>query len=102
MGGYVHQLVNEPSVGLFFVQEHIRETVPVLVTQQAACLELARSIQASMLDVHDDLNLARTMSSMTHIQSVLSSLKRIEQQQQRKHVRSPSTPQSPGGDGIGW
>lgn len=97
---YVVHAVNEPTVGLYFVQQHIHDIVPKLVAQevtlpcasvacslalivchlQSACQAQSRNVKAATLDVADALATVREMTEMPHIAETLKTLRRLEQQ----------------------
>ena len=46
----LHTLANEPSLGLYYVMEHIQRSVPALVTDKAALGQAAEALRGADLD----------------------------------------------------
>lgn len=46
----LHTLANEPSLGLYYVIEHIQRSVPALVADKAALNEAAEALRGADLD----------------------------------------------------
>ncbi|EFA83266.1 hypothetical protein PPL_04056 [Heterostelium album PN500] len=63
---YVHQIANEPSVGMYHVQEHIRKTIPKNVAIKKEIRELDTHIEELMYNVDDS---SATIQSIAEIQT---------------------------------
>ena len=46
----LHTLANEPSLGLYYVMEHIQRSVPALVADKTALQQAAESLRGADLD----------------------------------------------------
>lgn len=74
MSQFLYNLANEPSVGLFHVNEHIRRTVPRLVEARKQMDFQSVELDKSSCDVDDILPIVRTIGSLTAFKSMQSIL----------------------------
>ncbi|GAM23986.1 hypothetical protein SAMD00019534_071610, partial [Acytostelium subglobosum LB1] len=73
---YVHQIANEPSVGLFHVQEHIRKAVPKNVTLKKDMKSLSTHIEEVSYEVNDSTSTVQIFAEINtfdHIHKMLLS-----------------------------
>lgn len=64
MSQFLYNLANEPSVGLFHVNDHIRRAVPRLVTVRQETLHQKAELDKSSCDVDDLLPEVRTIANL--------------------------------------
>ncbi|BBM99171.1 BLOC-1 related complex subunit 8 [Marchantia polymorpha subsp. ruderalis] len=57
----MRQLANEPSVGLYFVQQHVHRAVPAMVQLKAQIVDTTQEAEYVTQDVRDALNSVKTM-----------------------------------------
>lgn len=77
---FVHEVVNQPTVGLYFVQKHQQICVPKLVREQTDMLNLARTLQRDLLDVQDGLEVVRDVQAVDeHFENIVETLKSMKQ-----------------------
>jgi len=62
----VVRIANEPTVGLFYVQEHVHASVPGIVHTQEVLLTQARSMQTYVIDADLALQSVRSMINPAH------------------------------------
>ena len=71
-----HTLANEPSLGLYYVMEHIQRSVPALVADKAALRQASETFSGANLDAGfalDDM----TMATSGGTQSALANTARL-------------------------
>mmetsp|Transcript_9600 Transcript_9600/g.13983 ORF Transcript_9600/g.13983 Transcript_9600/m.13983 type:complete len:134 (-) Transcript_9600:337-738(-) len=57
VSSFYHDVLNQPSIGLYYVQKNILSMVPRLVKSQSSMVDLARSVQMGLLDLNDSLSI---------------------------------------------
>jgi len=62
---YLHLLANEPSIGLYHVQEHIRRSVPKLVQMKTDLKQKCQVIDEASFDVDYTLLTVKSLHGMT-------------------------------------
>ncbi|XP_076912457.1 uncharacterized protein LOC143570775 [Bidens hawaiensis] len=62
LGDMMKSLANEPSVGLFHVQEHTQNAVPRLVNLRTSIVAKARDVGLHTEDSEDSITMVRSMS----------------------------------------
>ncbi|EGG16011.1 hypothetical protein DFA_09683 [Cavenderia fasciculata] len=73
---YIHHLANEPSVGMYHVQEHIRKAVPKNVTLKKEVKNLTSHIEDISYNVDDSIKAIQSINEITtfnHIHELLVS-----------------------------
>lgn len=93
---------NEPSVGLFRIQEHVVTNVPKVVSERRALDDIAQRVQGANYDIEYDHETVGEMSGITQFGNVLKDLqKAIELKQnlnsieaERKAQQGSRTPSS--------
>eukprot|EP00039_Didymoeca_costata_P006329 m.89364 g.89364 ORF g.89364 m.89364 type:complete len:222 (-) comp13214_c2_seq1:1526-2191(-) len=79
----LHQFANEPSLGLFRVQEHIQRSVPEITERKRMLQGVTRKIQGACYDVEFALGAVQKMHEITAISNIQKDmLKAISIQQQ--------------------
>lgn len=76
MSQFLYSLANEPSVGLFHVNDHVRRTVPRLVETRKQIDFQSVELDKSSCDVDEILPNVRTIGSLTSFKSMQSILLR--------------------------
>mmetsp|Transcript_36809 Transcript_36809/g.63265 ORF Transcript_36809/g.63265 Transcript_36809/m.63265 type:complete len:140 (-) Transcript_36809:13-432(-) len=66
MSKFQHQLANEPSLGLFHVQEHIKKSIPKIVVMQKELDTTTGKIKTVTCNVEDA---TKTITTLTGLQS---------------------------------
>eukprot|EP00040_Diaphanoeca_grandis_P030310 m.178993 g.178993 ORF g.178993 m.178993 type:complete len:320 (+) comp31954_c3_seq2:294-1253(+) len=85
----LHELANEPSLGLFRMQEHVRRTVPELVETKRSLKHITQTIQGTCHDIEYALNSVQAMHSITSLARLQAyTVKAIEYQQMIKRQRN--------------
>lgn len=82
---------NEPSVGLYRLQEYVVAKVPKQVAERQALDELSKRVQGACFDLEYDTETVKAMAGITQFGSVLSDLQRaieIKQQLDKVEVES--------------
>ena len=78
---------NEPSLGLFRVQEHAVQTIPKLVEENKVLEETCQTVQGKIFDVEYDTEAIRGVADMNQFANILSDLKKaIEIKQRLNHL----------------
>ena len=78
----LHTLANEPSIGLYYVCEHIQRSVPALVADKAALKQTTEQLQGADLDAGyalEDMKAAtdgRAVSALANVEAMASALAR--------------------------
>lgn len=62
LGSMIKSLANEPSVGLFYVQEHTHNAVPNLVDLRTKIVSKSRDISLHTEDSEDSITMVRSMT----------------------------------------
>lgn len=76
MSQFLYSLANEPSVGLYHVNEHIRRTVPRLVAIRKDMDFQKVELDKSSCDIEEILPTVRTIGSLTSFKSMQSLLQK--------------------------
>ncbi|KAJ7299628.1 hypothetical protein O6H91_Y190000 [Diphasiastrum complanatum] len=93
----IKQIANEPSLGLYFVQQHVHKVVPVVVSLKVQLVEETQEVVLSTEDAKDALTAVSTMKELgpsvigkmrTILNSTISSLQ-DEQNVKRVQLGSP-------------
>ena len=90
MSQFLYNLANEPSVGLFHVNDHVRRTVPRLVDTRKQIDFQSVELDKSSCDVDEILPSVKTIGSLTAFKSMQSVLLKTLQMAAPR----PSTPSS--------
>jgi hypothetical protein len=88
MSQFLYNLANEPSIGLYHVNDHVRRTVPRLVTVRKDIDHQKVEMDKSSCDVDEILPTVRTISGLESFKSIKSILTRSIQ------LASPKPPGS--------
>ena len=78
----MHTLSNEPSVGLYYVMEHIQRSVPALVADKAQHVQVAEAFGGVDLDAKfalEDLSSATSGGTMRALENVAKLAERSQQ-----------------------
>lgn len=89
---------NEPSVGLFRLQEHVVNKVPKQVAESQTLDELSQRVQGACFDLEYDTETVKAMAGITQFSSVLSDLQKaieIKQQLNKREAESRQQQQHP-------
>ena len=70
------QLANEPSLGLYRVQEHINSTVPKLLDVKHLCAEQSRALEQRVLGVNESIELITPLGDLESLSNVSRMLSR--------------------------
>lgn len=65
LNSFVSKVINEPSLGLFFIQHHIKETTPALIEFTEEMRKCNFHVQASISDADNTLAEVRSVTSLT-------------------------------------
>ncbi|GAU95999.1 hypothetical protein RvY_07509 [Ramazzottius varieornatus] len=72
----VHGILNEPSLGMYRIHEHVRKSMPVLVQKKMETSQQIQQLQGACYDMEQTLNGARcVMNSKKHFAAVHDLLK---------------------------
>lgn len=78
---------NEPSLGLFRIQEHAVHTIPKLVEEKKTLEETCQTVQGKIFDMEYDTEAVRAVASINQFSTILSDLKSaIETKQRLNHL----------------
>ena len=67
---------NEPSVGLFRLQEHVVSTVPKLVSERLTMDDIAQRVQGANFDIEYDTETVKSMAGITQFRNILADLQK--------------------------
>jgi hypothetical protein len=70
----VVRIANEPTVGLYYVQEHVRAAVPGIIETQETLLSEARNMQTFCIDADLALQSVRSMVNPVHFTGLFSTV----------------------------
>lgn len=65
---------NEPSLGMFRLQEHVLNSVPKLVNERQTMEEICERVKGVNFDMEYDMEAVQSMTKITTFKNVLSSL----------------------------
>lgn len=71
----IHMMLNEPSVGLYRVQEHVRRSLPQLVDKKIEMQSLQKKVQGISYDVGYSLKTVQSMQNISHFTIIQECLK---------------------------
>ncbi|XP_022780074.1 BLOC-1-related complex subunit 8 homolog isoform X3 [Stylophora pistillata] len=71
----IHMMLNEPSVGLYRVQEHVRRSLPQLVDKKIEMQSLQKKVQGISYDVDYSLKTVQSMQNISHFTIIQECLK---------------------------
>ncbi|CAH3022314.1 unnamed protein product, partial [Porites evermanni] len=71
----IHTMLNEPSVGLYRVQEHVRRSLPQLVDKKVEMQSLHKKVQGVSYDVEYSLKTVQSMQNISHFTIIQECLK---------------------------
>lgn len=71
----IHMMLNEPSVGLYRVQEHVRRSLPQLVDKKIEMQSLQRKVQGISYDTDYSLKTVQSMQNISHFTIIQECLK---------------------------
>lgn len=71
----IHTMLNEPSVGLYRVQEHVRRSLPQLVDKKIEMQSLHKKVQGVSYDVEYSLKTVQSMQNISHFTIIQECLK---------------------------
>ena len=66
----LYSVANEPSLGMYRIQEHVAVTVPKIVEQRAQLLENCRRVEGACYDLEYDTNALRDMAGITQFRGI--------------------------------
>lgn len=66
MAGMIKYVANEPSVGLFYIQQHIQNAVPNVVNLKNKVAEKSREMVLHTEDAEDSISVVRSMTEYGH------------------------------------
>eukprot|EP00808_Paulinella_micropora_P023061 g31200.t1 len=75
----VHQLVANPALGMFFVQQHVRKSIPTFIQGEKKMTAEKEEIDLARLETQECVEIVQEMSSLSNFQTMLSHLKRLNQ-----------------------
>ena len=78
---------NEPSVGLFRLQEHVVGTVPKLVSERLTMDDIAQRVQGANFDIEYDTETVKGMAGITQFSNILTDLHRALELKQNLNRR---------------
>ncbi|KAK1295860.1 hypothetical protein QJS10_CPB15g00817 [Acorus calamus] len=58
----IEYVANEPSVGLFFVQQHAQNAMPILISAKDKIVEKSREVALHTEDLEDSISVVRSMT----------------------------------------
>ncbi len=70
------QAANEPSLGMYRLQEHVSLTVPKVVEQRLALHEVCQQVEGACYDLDYDTEALRGMRSITQFASIKEKMRR--------------------------
>merc|ERR1711879_947966 len=70
MSKYLHRMSNEPSLGLFHVQEHIRRTVPKIVTLKKDLDTSNAKVSSMTYDIEDSSKIVNTLKGLESFRNI--------------------------------
>ncbi|KYR02686.1 hypothetical protein DLAC_00145 [Tieghemostelium lacteum] len=73
---YFHQLANEPTIGLYHVQDHIRRNVPKNVTNKREIANLTARVEEKSLDIEYSKKTVESIKEITTFDNILALLDR--------------------------
>jgi hypothetical protein len=94
MSQFLYNLANEPSVGLYHVNDHIRRTVPRLVTSRQEIHHHKVEMDKTSCDIEEILPTVRTIGSLTAFKSMQSLLQKSIQLASPKPASASSSTSS--------
>ncbi|XP_068694377.1 BLOC-1-related complex subunit 8 homolog isoform X1 [Montipora capricornis] len=71
----IHTMLNEPSVGLYRVQEHVRRSLPQLVDKKIEMQSLHKKLEGTSYDVEYSLKTVQSMQDIPHFTIIQECLK---------------------------
>ncbi|XP_055327883.1 BLOC-1-related complex subunit 8 homolog [Paramacrobiotus metropolitanus] len=72
----VHNILNEPSLGLYRIQEHVRKSMPLLVSKKMEASQQLQQLQGACYDMELTLNATKgLLDSRKHFASVHDMMK---------------------------
>ncbi|XP_020621147.1 BLOC-1-related complex subunit 8 homolog isoform X2 [Orbicella faveolata] len=71
----IHTMLNEPSVGLYRMQEHVRRSLPQLVDKKIEMQSLHKKVQGISYDVEYSLKTVQSMQNISHFTIIQECLK---------------------------
>ncbi|XP_074618782.1 BLOC-1-related complex subunit 8 homolog isoform X1 [Acropora palmata] len=71
----IHTMLNEPSVGLYRVQEHVRRSLPQLVDKKVEMQNLHKKVEGTSYDVEYSLKTVQSMQNIQHFTIIQECLK---------------------------
>lgn len=92
----LYSAANEPSLGMYRIQEHVAVTVPKLVEQQLQLQDNSQRVEGASYDLEYDTKTLRDMAGITQFRGIKNSLLRAIQlkQQLDENRRMAHTPQT--------
>lgn len=66
MAGMIKYVANEPSVGLFYIQQHIQNAVPNVVSLKNKVADKSRQMVLHTEDAEDSISVVRSMTEYGH------------------------------------
>ena len=72
----VYLAANEPSIGLYRLQEHVTVTVPRLVEDRLSIEEMSSKVRGATYDLEYDAEALKSVQDVTNFQRILSSVQR--------------------------
>jgi BLOC-1 related complex subunit 8 len=67
---YLHVLSNEPSVGLFHIQEHIKKTIPRSVEIKREMKKKYQAVESTTYDVDFSIQTVKSLHDLVTFQSI--------------------------------
>ena len=67
---------NEPSLGMYRIQEHIAVTVPKVVEHKQALLDLCQQVEGACYDLDYDTEAVKAMASITQFSGMKESIRK--------------------------
>ncbi|KAJ7365736.1 BLOC-1- complex subunit 8 [Desmophyllum pertusum] len=92
----IHTMLNEPSVGLYRVQEHVRRSLPQLVDRKIEMQSLHKKVQGISYDVEYSLKTVQSMRNISHftiiqecLKSAIASKKNLDRRKLERKDQKP-------------
>ena len=79
----LYSIANEPSLGMYRIQEHVSSTVPKIVHKKIVMEDLSGRVEGVTFDVEYDVEVLSAMASITQFGSIKSEIEKAAQLKRR-------------------
>lgn len=72
-----HQLVANPALGMFFVQQHVRKNVPKYIERQGNMQQQQKEMDLAVVEVEECTEIVKDMTNIESFTNILQSLEKL-------------------------